>query len=205
MARFVFLVLLLLHASPALAVDREPEINVKIIDNEDEISADVNNEFGAKRLQVSAVILDDGGNPIGTINNSLKVVPTLPPNFINDFSDTEVTISNSVFTTLFSFNGPGVLVGFIVEFNASSFQLQFSVDGNSNFDLHMFDELRLMQYVSNETRTTAGGPNVDTSSNHLWYVAKDPIRFETSFVLKAKGDTSGKKMIRRMVNYALDN
>lgn len=174
----------------------------------DDIYSIINKILGVKNFLLGGT----DGTKIGNTSNRLLVdaqISALTSAISPSLSSKTrvVTITNSVnipagggYTSVFSYTGSGVLVGFNVEFNNTDIVLRLRVDGEVIFDGTSISTYNSLLVTANSTDRRQMGSGIVTSSATIDWSLRLPLRYASSVVIDA---STGGGLLTRTFNQGM--
>lgn len=158
----------------------------------------------SKTPSSQALIGDSDRTRIGNVGDSLKVtVNNLEAsNFTTFKSDTQITLaSNTTYTTLHSYTGPGKLIGATFVVDNDQVECRIQLDGNTVFE---FTGEFLSEVVNKDASFRASGIfGVTNDGKRLYFTPNTPFSFNTSLVFSAR--KSGRKVKYQLYTYSANS
>lgn len=124
---------------------------------------------------------------VSSITLSAGQVPTFSNKLVVDISATPINVTSSVtYTTIYTYTGSGLLVGFNQEYNNIAIVVKLTIDGNVVFDGVDISTLNGFFFTANTIDRRQNGQGITTSSSTIDFSMRQPIKFGTSVVISAR-------------------
>lgn len=140
---------------------------------------------------------------IGNVGDRLKVDAqvNLSPKLTTDLVTTPVPLSTGSYTTVYSYTGSGLLLGFSGEFNNTAILFRLLIDGNTFLTAVTLATLGGFQATSNTTDRRQNGQGIVVNGANIDISFRQPIRFSTSIIVAA--DANGGVLLSRQLTQAI--
>lgn len=124
---------------------------------------------------------------VSSITLSAGQVPTFSNKLVCDITTTTISVTSSVtYTTIYTYTGSGLLVGYSHEYNNVAIIEKLVVDGNTVFDGVDISTLNGFLVTANTVDRRQNGQGLTTLSAAIDFSMRQPIRFTASVVISAR-------------------
>lgn len=124
---------------------------------------------------------------VSSITLSAGQVPTFSDKLVVDVTTTPISVTNSVtYTTIYTYSGTGLLIGFNHEYANVSIVPKLVIDGNIVFDGTDISTFNGFLFTANTVDRRQNGQGIVTLSAAIDFSLRQPIRFTTSVVISAR-------------------
>lgn len=118
-----------------------------------------------------------------------------------DLVTTPVNLSTGSYTSVYSYSGSGLLIGFSAEFNNAAILFRLQVDGENIVTAQSLTTLGGFQATSNSTDRRQSGSGIVINGANIDFSLRQPIRFNSNVTIAA--DANGGVILTRQLTQAL--